>query len=73
MIAGLQNNVDLPLSFGYVSLVGLILITPITIIGAPIGVKFAHYLSKSKLNLLFGIFILFMSIRFYLEWLSLTS
>jgi len=49
------------------------LITPITIIGAPIGVKFAHYLSKSKLNLLFGIFILFMSIRFYLEWLSLTS
>ena len=73
MIAGLQNNVDLPLSFGYVSLVGLILITPITIIGAPIGVKFAHYLSKSKLNLIFGIFILFMSIRFYLEWLSLTS
>ena len=73
MIAGLQNNVDLPLSFGYVSLVGLILITPITIIGAPIGVRFAHYLSKSKLNLLFGIFILFMSIRFYLEWLSLTS
>ena len=73
MIAGLQNNVDLPLSFGYVSLVGLLLITPITIIGAPIGVKFAHYLSKSKLNLLFGTFILFMSIRFYLEWLSLTS
>ena len=73
MIAGLQNNVNLPLSFGYVSLVGLVLITPITIIGAPIGVKFAHYLSKSKLNLLFGIFILFMSIRFYLEWLSLTS
>jgi uncharacterized membrane protein YfcA len=73
MIAGIQNNVDLPLSFGYVSVVGLVLITPITIIGAPIGVKFAHYLSKSKLNLLFGIFILFMSIRFYLEWLSLTS
>ena len=73
MIAGLQNNVDLPLSFGYVSLVGLLLITPITIIGAPLGVKFAHYLSKSKLNLLFGMFILFMSIRFYLEWLSLTS
>ena len=42
MIAGIQNNVDLPLSFGYVSLVGLVLITPITIIGAPIGVKFAH-------------------------------
>ena len=73
IIAGIQNNVTLPLTFGYVSLVGLILITPMTIIGAPLGVRFAHYLSKGKLSFIFGLFILFMSIRFFIEWASLTS
>ena len=72
-MAGIQNNVSLPLTYGYVSLVGLILITPMTIIGAPIGVRFAHYLSKGKLSFIFGLFILFMSIRFFIEWASLTS
>jgi len=73
IIAGIQNNVSLPLTYGYVSLVGLILITPMTIIGAPLGVRFAHYLSKGKLSFMFGLFILFMSIRFFIEWTSLTS
>ena len=53
IIAGIQNNVSLPLTYGYVSLVGLILITPMTIIGAPLGVRFAHYLSKGKLRFIF--------------------
>jgi uncharacterized membrane protein YfcA len=44
-----------------------------TIIGAPLGVRFAHYLSKGKLSFIFGLFILFMSIRFFIEWASLTS
>ena len=73
MISGYQNDINLPLTFGYVSLVGLILITPMTVIGAPIGVRFAHYISKSKLNRIFGLFILAMSIRFYFEWITLTS
>ncbi len=73
IIAGIQNNVSLPLTYGYVSLVGLILITPMTIIGAPLGVRFAHYISKGKLGFIFGIFILLMSIRFCMEWVKLTS
>ncbi len=73
MIAGIQNDVSLPLTFGYVSLVGLILITPMTIIGAPLGVRFAHYISRDKLSFIFGLFILIMSIRFCLEWISLIS
>ena len=52
---------------------GLLMITPITILSAPFGVRFAHSLSKDKLNLIFGFFILLMAIRFFMEWLNLTS
>lgn len=73
IIAGINNGVSLPLCFGYISLVGLLLITPMTMIGAPLGVRFAHYLAKNKLNFIFGLFILIMSIRFFLEWVKLIS
>ena len=71
ILAGISNDVSLPWSFGYVSLVGLLMITPLTMIGAPLGVRFAHYLSKGKLNLIFGLFLLIMSSRFFMEWISL--
>ena len=47
------------------------MITPLTMIGAPLGVRFAHYLSKGKLNIIFGLFLLIMSSRFFMEWISL--
>ena len=71
ILAGISNEVSLPLSLGYVSLVGLLMITPLTMIGAPVGVRFAHYLSKGKLNFIFGLFLLIMSFRFFIEWISL--
>ena len=73
IIAGTINEVSLPWSLGYVSLVGLLMITPLTMIGAPLGVRFAHYLSKGKLNFIFGLFLLIMSLRFLLEWIRLIS
>ena len=73
MIAGISNNVVLPYSLGYINFLGLLMITPITILSAPFGVRFAHSLSKDKLNLIFGFFILLMAIRFFMEWLNLTS
>ena len=66
IIAGVQNNVSLPLTYGYVSLVGLILITPMTIIGAPLGVRFAHYLSKGKLSL-FLVYLFYLPFEFLLN------
>ncbi len=71
IIVGTLNEVSLPWSLGYVSLVGLLMITPLTMIGAPLGVRFAHYLSKGKLNFIFGSFLLIMSLRFFLEWIRL--
>jgi len=73
ILAGISNQISLPLSLGYVSLVGLLMITPLTMIGAPLGVRFAHHLSKNKLNFIFGLFILIMSLRFFLEWITLIS
>ena len=71
ILAGITNEVSLPLSLGYVSLVGLLMITPLTMIGAPLGVRFAHHLTKGKLNFIFGLFLLIMSLRFLIEWIRL--
>jgi uncharacterized protein len=46
-----------PFSLGYVSLVGLALIVPATIVAAPWGVMLAHRLSRSALRLTFGLFL----------------
>ena len=46
-----------PYSLGYVSLVGLALIVPATIVSAPWGVALAHRLSRRALRLAFGTFL----------------
>ena len=59
-IAALQ----MPLALGYVSLVGIVLVAPLSILMAPIGARFAHTLSKRKLEIAFGVFLLLVCIRF---------
>lgn len=56
-----------PLSLGYVSLVGLILFVPTSVLTAPLGARLAHALSKRKLEVAFGIFLLLISLRFLLS------
>tara|TARA_B100001142_G_C14179975_1_gene595753 strand:- start:403 stop:987 length:585 start_codon:yes stop_codon:yes gene_type:complete len=70
IISGLYNDVSLPLSLGYVNFLGLMMISPMTVLAAPYGVKLAHYLSKATLNKAFAFFIFCMSIRLFLEWLN---
>jgi len=53
-----------PLSLGYVSLLGMILFIPTSIWTAPIGAGLAHRLSKRRLEVAFGIFLLFVAARF---------
>lgn len=50
-------------SFGYVNLIGFALISPITVLFAPIGAKIAHKLDKRKLSMLFGGFLLIVATR----------
>ncbi|MGI9232968.1 MAG: sulfite exporter TauE/SafE family protein [Woeseiaceae bacterium] len=50
---------------GYVSLVGFLLIAPATVLTAPLGARIAHGLSQKRLSMLFGIFLLVVSLRLF--------
>jgi uncharacterized membrane protein YfcA len=63
IIAGWGNSMLPPLSLGYVSLIGFVLIAPSTVLMAPIGARIAHGMSQRHLNLVFGLFLLVAAIR----------
>ena len=56
-----------PLALGYVSLLGFFLVIPTSILAAPFGVKLAHSLSKRKLEVAFGVFLLLICLRFLIS------
>ncbi|WP_262269193.1 sulfite exporter TauE/SafE family protein [Microvirga yunnanensis] len=53
-----------PLALGYVSLLGLVLFIPTSTWMAPIGARLAHRLSKRRLEVAFGVFLLLVCARF---------
>ncbi|PZU88997.1 MAG: hypothetical protein DI527_16890 [Chelatococcus sp.] len=53
-----------PLSLGYVSLIGALLFIPTSVWTAPIGARLAHRLSKRRLEVVFGLFLLCVAARF---------
>ncbi len=59
-----QMDVLPPLSLGYISLVGVALLLPMTVLTTPLGVRIAHALPKRTLEISFGIFLAVVSIRF---------
>jgi uncharacterized protein len=64
IVAG-WNHPDLPpLSAGYVNLLGVAIIIPITLLTAPLGVRLAHAVSRRTLELAFGLFLLTVSAKF---------
>ena len=65
LLAGLpQQALMPPLSIGFVSLVGLVLMAPISSFLAPYGARLAHATPKRRLEIAFGIFLLLVSARF---------
>lgn len=65
MFAGLPYQAwTPPLSIGFVSLPGVLLMAPISAFVAPYGARLAHALPKRKLEVGFGIFLLLVSVRF---------
>lgn len=62
--AGWGNALLPPLSIGFVNLVGVALVIPISFYLAPVGVRLAHALSRRQLELAFGFFLLFVAARF---------
>ena len=65
MLAGLSRQALMPpLSIGFVSLLGVVLMAPVASITAPYGARLAHALSKRRLEIAFGVFLLLVSLRF---------
>lgn len=52
-----------PLSLGFVSLIGFVLITPATVLAAPWGARLAHRLSRRALRLAFALFLAASALR----------
>jgi uncharacterized membrane protein YfcA len=53
-----------PFSAGFVNVLGLVLVIPITVLVAPLGVRLAHAMSKRQLEIGFGLFLLVVAARF---------
>ncbi len=70
MLAGLGKSGLPPFSIGFVSLFGLLIFAPVSILTAPLGVRLAHALSKRKLEVAFGCFLLLVSLRFLMSLLG---
>lgn len=59
-----------PLALGYVSMLGFLLFIPTSIWTAPIGARLAHRLSKRRLEIAFGIFLLLVCARFAVSFVT---
>jgi uncharacterized membrane protein YfcA len=64
-VAALQ----LPFALGYVSLIGAILVMPTSLLVAPLGVRVAHAMSKRRLEVAFGCYLLIVGSRFVISLL----
>lgn len=65
MIGGFGDARLPPGSVGYVNLIGFALISPTTVLAAPLGAMIAHGLSRRQLSILLGIFLLLISARMF--------
>jgi uncharacterized protein len=61
---------QLPFALGYVSLIGALLVMPMTLVTAPLGVRAAHALSKRALEMAFGLYLFIAGGRFVLSLVS---
>ncbi|TMJ31676.1 MAG: sulfite exporter TauE/SafE family protein, partial [Alphaproteobacteria bacterium] len=65
VLAGLPHESQLPpFSIGFVSLIGFVLMAPISSFTAPYGARLAHAWSKRRLEIAFGCFLLLVCARF---------
>ena len=65
------NNINTPFSFGYINLLGFIVFVPVTMFMARLGAKAVYKIDKRLLSKVFGSFLLIVSVRSFLEYLTL--
>ena len=59
-----------PLAFGYVSLIGALLVMPTSLFTAPLGVKTAHAMSRRMLEAAFGCYLFIVGGRFVISLIN---
>lgn len=64
IVEGWGSPLTPPLSLGYVSLLGVAVVAPVSVLAATLGVAVAHKLSRHNLELVFLIFLLTVAARF---------
>jgi len=70
ILAGWRHMDELPpLSIGFVSVIGLVLMAPVSSFTTRYGVRLAHWLPKRKLEIGFGIFVYLVGLRLLLTLL----
>jgi uncharacterized membrane protein YfcA len=70
MLAGWSKMASLPpLSIGFVSLLGLALLAPLSMLLAPFGARLAHTISKRRLEIAYGAYLLLAAARFVINML----
>jgi uncharacterized membrane protein YfcA len=68
ILAGLPHEALLPpLSLGFVSLIGVAVMAPVSSLAAPYGARLAHRLSRRTLEIAFSSFLLLISLRFLIS------
>jgi uncharacterized protein len=74
MITGgkIIGNVNTPYSIGYINLLGFLVFVPVTMVMARLGAKAVYKIDKKLLSKIFGAFLLIVSIRSFIEYLSIT-
>jgi uncharacterized protein len=64
MVAGWNQQGLPPLSLGYVSLIGVVLLTPLSLMTVHYGVEFAHRLKKRQMEVALSTYLVLISLRF---------
>tara|TARA_B100000035_G_scaffold196821_1_gene168179 strand:+ start:539 stop:1324 length:786 start_codon:yes stop_codon:yes gene_type:complete len=71
LITGNYLKTNLPLSVGFINIPAFLIFIPITTFMARIGAKTVHKLDKKKISKFFGIFLIVVASKFFLEFLEL--
>jgi len=66
------DNITTPFSVGYINLLGFIVFVPVTMVMARIGAKAVYKIDKKLLSKIFGTFLIIVSIRSFVEYLSIS-
>lgn len=65
ILSGLHNPHLPPLTLGYVSVIGFLLIVPTTVLTAPIGARIAHTINPDSLKKAFAFFLFITSLKMF--------